>query len=341
MNEKQKQTQLRKQVLPYEHSETMRSVRQLFNTFIPFIFLWILAYKSLSISYALTFMIALVAAGFLTRIFIIFHDCCHNSFFKNRKANRILGTVTGIITLFPFKKWQHSHNVHHAGSGNLDKRGIGDIWMMTVDEYMNAGSWAKLQYRLYRNPLIMFGLGPIYAFLIQNRFNRKGAKAKEKLNTYLTNGAIAAIVGILCYTLGWQSFLMVQGTIFYIAGVMGIWLFYVQHTFEDSYFEESEDWEYVKAAVEGSSYYKLPKPLQWLTGNIGYHHVHHLSPRVPNYKLEDVHNHTKPLQHVPTITLATSLQSLRYRLWDEEEKKFVTFQAVHKKAVRKKKTHVA
>ncbi|WP_050613938.1 fatty acid desaturase [Bacillus testis] len=327
---KQKQTLLRKQVLPYEYSETSKSIKQLFNTFLPFLCLWAFAYMSLQVSYALTFIFAVLAAGFLTRIFIIFHDCCHNSFFKNRKANRILGTITGIMTLFPFKKWQHSHNVHHAGSGNLDKRGIGDIWMMTIKEYQEANIWTKLQYRLYRNPLIMFGLGPIYAFLIQNRFNRKGAKMKERWNTYLINICIVLIVAFLCYALGWQSFLLVQGTIFYVSGVAGIWLFYVQHTFEDSYFEETGDWEYVKAAVEGSSYYKLPKVLQWLTGNIGYHHVHHLSPRVPNYKLEDVHNHTVPLQHVPTITLATSLQSLKFRLWDEENKQFVTFKEMKK-----------
>lgn len=174
----------------------------------------------------------------------------------------------------------------------------------------------------------MFGLGPIYQFLIKNRFNRKGARKKERMNTYLTNLFIVALVGFFCWTLGWESFLLVQGPIFFISGSLGIWLFYVQHTFEDSYFEEDQHWEYVKAAVEGSSFYKLPKLLQWLTGNIGYHHVHHLSPRVPNYKLEEAHNSTPPLQNVPTITLATSLSSLKFRLWDEKAKKFVGFKEV-------------
>ncbi|WHY79078.1 fatty acid desaturase [Neobacillus sp. WH10] len=325
-NERQKS--LRKQVAPFEKSNTKASVWQVINTIVPFILLWFLAYKSLSISYFLTLAIAVVAAGFMVRTFIIFHDCCHHSFFKNRKANKILGTITGILTVFPYSQWAHDHSVHHATSSNLDKRGTGDIWMLTVDEYSSASFWARLGYRLYRNPFVMFILGPIYVFVIKNRFNRKGARLKERLNTYLTNVSLISLTGLLCWSIGWESFLLVEGPIFLIAGSAGIWLFYVQHTFEDSYFEEDKDWEYVKAAVEGSSYYKLPKVLQWLTGNIGYHHVHHLSPRVPNYKLEEAHNNTPPLQNVPTITLGTSFSSLKFHLWDEESKKFVRFKDV-------------
>ncbi|TXR91988.1 fatty acid desaturase [Bacillus sp. SH7-1] len=298
---------------------------QLINTVVPFIILWYLAYKSLSVSYLLALVPSLLAAGFMTRIFIIFHDCTHYSFFKSRRANRIVGTCMGVLTLFPFDQWGHEHAIHHATSGNLDKRGTGDIWTLTVDEYVAAPFRLRLAYRLYRNPFVMFGLGPIYVFLLKNRFNRKGARQKERMNTYLTNIIIVAVVAILCWAIGWQSFLLVHGTIFLIAGSVGIWLFYVQHTFEDSYFEEDKDWEYVKAAVEGSSFYKLPKILQFLTGNIGFHHVHHLSPRVPNYKLEEAHNNTLPLKNVPTITLATSLRSLRFRLWDEKSNNFVSF----------------
>ncbi|PEZ26016.1 fatty acid desaturase [Bacillus anthracis] len=301
---------------------------QLINTVVPFIVLWYLAYKSLSVSYLLALVPSLLAAGFMTRIFIIFHDCTHYSFFKSRPANRIVGTCMGVLTLFPFDQWGHEHAIHHATSGNLDKRGTGDIWTLTVDEYVAAPFRLRLAYRLYRNPFVMFGLGPIYVFLLKNRFNRKGARQKERMNTYLTNIIIVALIAILCWAIGWQSFLLVHGTIFLIAGSVGIWLFYVQHTFEDSYFEEDKDWEYVKAAVEGSSFYKLPKILQFLTGNIGFHHVHHLSPRVPNYKLEEAHNNTLPLKNVPTITLATSLQSLRFRLWDEESNNFVSFKDV-------------
>ncbi|MGM9923627.1 MAG: fatty acid desaturase [Bacillus sp. (in: firmicutes)] len=327
----QKLASLRKHVAPYENSDVSKSIKQMVNTFIPFFILWYLAYESLSVSYFLTLGICLVAAGFLVRIFIIFHDCCHGSFFKNKRANHWVGTIAGIMTMFPFKQWQHSHNVHHASSGNLDKRGIGDIWFMTVEEYAKATPMQRFAYRLYRNPIVMFGLGPIYVFLITNRFNRKGAKRKERINTYITNLGIIAVAATVCLTLGWEAYVLIQGPIFYISGILGIWLFYVQHTFEDTYFVENEEWEYVKAAVEGSSFYKLPKVLQWLTGNIGYHHVHHLSPRVPNYKLETVHNEAAPLQHVPTITLATSLQCLKFKLWDEKNDKFVTFREARKK----------
>ncbi|MES1042478.1 MULTISPECIES: fatty acid desaturase [Peribacillus] len=319
---------LRKQIAPFEQSTTKQSIWQIINTLGPFIILWYLAYISLSVSYWLALIPAVIAAGFLTRIFIIFHDCTHHSFFKNRRANRAVGTIMGVLTLFPFDQWGHEHSVHHATSGNLDKRGTGDIWTLTVDEYLAAPFKLRFAYRFYRNPIVMFGLGPIYVFLLKNRFNRKGARKKEKNNTYLTNALIVILAALLCLAVGWQSFLLVQGSIFMISGSVGIWLFYVQHTFEDSYFEENEEWEYVLAAVEGSSFYKLPKLMQFLTGNIGYHHVHHLSPRVPNYKLEMAHNNTQPLENVPTITLATSLRSLRFRLWDEESKNFIGFKDI-------------
>ncbi len=319
---------LRKQVAPYEKSEMKNSIWQVINTLGPFFLLWYLAYKSLSVSYQLTLLLGIAAAGFVIRTFIIFHDCCHHSFFKNRKANRVLGTITGILTLFPYSRWGHEHSVHHATSSNLDKRGTGDIWMMTVEEYMQASVWKRIAYRLYRNPIVMFGIGPIYLVLISNRFNRKDAKMNERLNTYLTNIGIVLVVALLISVIGLKAFLLVEVPIFLVSGSLGIWLFYVQHTFEDSYFEADEEWEYVKAAVEGSSFYKLPKVLQWVTGNIGFHHVHHLSPRVPNYKLEEAHNNSAPLQKVPTITLKTSLTSLRFRLWDEENKRFVGYKAV-------------
>ena len=318
---------LKKEVAPYEKSTTKESVWQLINTLGPFFLLWFLAYESLSVSYWLALVPIILAAGFLTRIFIIFHDCTHFSFFKSRKVNRAVGTAMGIMTLFPFDQWGHDHAVHHATSGNLDKRGTGDIWTMTVDEYRAATLKTRLAYRFYRNPFVMFILGPIYVFLLKNRFNRKNARKKERNNTYFVNLVLVVLVTLFCVTLGWLPFLLVQGSIFMISGAFGIWLFYVQHTFEDSYFEEDKEWEYVLAAVEGSSFYKLPKAIQFLTGNIGYHHVHHLSPRVPNYKLEEAHNNTKPLQNVPTISLMTSLSSIKFKLWDEERKNFVTFKA--------------
>ncbi|WP_106495851.1 fatty acid desaturase [Lentibacillus sp. Marseille-P4043] len=325
---KQKQVQLRKNVAPYEKSDMKISIMQIINTILPFFLLWYLAYQSLSVSVWLTLALSIVASGFVIRIFIIFHDCAHQSFFKNKKANRILGTITGIITLFAYEKWKRSHAIHHATSSNLDKRGTGDVWVMTVDEYVSATFWGRLAYRLYRNPIILFGLGPLYLFLLSNRFNRKGARRKERLNTYLINFAIVVIYALLIWAIGWQAFLIIQLPILFISGSLGIWLFYVQHQFEDSYFENEDEWDYVKAAVDGSSYYKLPKVMQWMTGSIGFHHVHHLSPRVPNYNLEKAHESTPPLQQATTITFASSLKSIRFRLYDEATRSFVSFKEV-------------
>jgi acyl-lipid omega-6 desaturase (Delta-12 desaturase) len=330
---------LKKEVAPYEKSTTKESVWQIINTLGPFFLLWFLAYQSLSVSYWLALVPIVIAAGFLTRIFIIFHDCTHFSFFKSRRVNRIVGTAMGVLTLFPFDQWGHDHAVHHATSGNLDKRGTGDIWTLTIDEYLAAPLKIRLAYRFYRNPFVMFVLGPIYVFLLKNRFNRKNARKKERNNTYLVNVIIVSLIALLCVTLGWQEFLLVQGSIFMVSGSIGIWLFYVQHTFEDSYFEEDKEWQYVLAAVEGSSFYKLPKIMQFLTGNIGYHHIHHLSPRVPNYKLEEAHKNSEPLQKVPTISLLTSLKSLRFKLWDEENKTFVSFRGI--KSLDKSKSRIS
>lgn len=324
----QKLAQLKKNVAPFEKSDAKSSVRQIINTIPPFFLLWFLAYQSLSVSYWLTLALAVVAAGFVVRIFIIFHDCCHGSFFKNKKANDILGTITGVITMFPYEKWKRDHSIHHATSSNLDKRGTGDVWVMTVDEYVAASFKERLAYRLYRNPLVMFGLGPLYLFFMTNRLNRKGARRKERMNLYLINVSIAVVYALLIWAIGWQAFLLVQAPILFVSGSLGIWLFYVQHTFEDSYFEDESEWDYVKAAVDGSSYYKLPKVLQWVTGNIGYHHVHHLSPRVPNYHLEKAHESTPPLQHATTITMGSSLKSIRFRLYDEKNKAFVSFKEI-------------
>jgi acyl-lipid omega-6 desaturase (Delta-12 desaturase) len=317
--------QLKKDVAPFERTNTKASIWQIINTLGPYLLLWYAAYLSLSVSYWLTLPILVVASGFLIRTFIIFHDCCHQAFFNSRKANDILGTITGVMTHVPYEQWKNSHSIHHATSSNLDKRGVGDIWMMTVNEYESASKWRQLSYRLYRHPITMFGLGPIFVFLFQYRFNRKEARRKERLNTYLTNVLLIVFYAVMCWAVGWQTFVLIQGPIFFLSGLFGIWLFYVQHTFEDSYFENEEDWSYVKAAVEGSSYYQLPKPLQWITGNIGFHHVHHLSPKVPNYNLEKAHDATPPLRHATTISLSTSLKSLKFHLWDESNKTFISF----------------
>ncbi|KJB87939.1 fatty acid desaturase [Paenibacillus sp. E194] len=320
-----KLTNLKKEVAPYEQIDMRSSIRQICNTILPLLVLWYAAYASLTVSYWLSLVFMVMASGFVIRTFIIFHDCCHQSFFKSRKANDILGTITGVITLVPYQQWKNSHSIHHATSSNLDKRGIGDMWVLTVEEYEEASWWTRLAYRVYRNPVVMLCIGPIAIFLITYRFNVKGAKRKERVNTHITNIGIVVLYALLCWAIGWQAFLMIQGPIFILSGMLGIWLFYVQHQFEETYFEHEDEWSYVKAAVEGSSYYKLPKLLQWITGNIGFHHVHHLSPKVPNYNLEKAHDASIPLQKATTITLRTSLKSLRFRLWDEERKVFVSF----------------
>lgn len=327
---------LKKGIAPYEKANVKVSVRQLLNTIPPFFLLWFLAYQSLQVSVLLAVVIAIVAAGFLVRVFIIFHDCTHNSFFSSRKANDRLGTILGIMTLFPYEKWKRDHNIHHATSGNLDKRGTGDIWIMTVNEYLQASFWQKLSYRLYRNPFVMFVLGPLYLLLVSNRKNHKGAKRKERINTHVTTLAAVIIYALVIMLIGWQAFLIIQGTILFVAALLGIWLFYVQHQFEDAYFENKDEWDYVKAAIDGSSYYQLSKPLQWLTGNIGFHHVHHLSPRVPNYYLETVHETNPSLQQVTTITLRTSLKALRFRLYDENQKTFISFRELKSQLKREK-----
>ncbi|TYP78222.1 fatty acid desaturase [Paenibacillus methanolicus] len=321
---------LRMDITAQGKPDRRKSIWQMVNTIIPFILLWAAAYLCLSVSVWITWALGIVAAGFLVRIFIIFHDCCHFSFFSSKRANAIVGTITGILTFFPYEQWKNEHAIHHATSGNLSRRGTGDIWTLTTDEYAALSFWKRLVYRLYRNPLVMFGLGPIYIFLVAYRVNRREAKRKERLNTYLTNVSIALMMAILCWTLGWQEALLVYVPILYVAGAAGIWLFYVQHQFEDTYFEHAEEWDYVSAAMQGSSYYKLPKILQWLTGNIGFHHIHHLVPQATNYRLEHIHQSHEVLRNVPAIGIRMSLQSLRYRLWDETNKRFVGFRAVRR-----------
>lgn len=323
-----KTKKLRKDVAPFAKSETRTSVMQIINTVVPLLAIWGLGYYVVQFSPWLTVLCSVIASGFVVRTFIIFHDCTHGSFFKSKKANNFVGNLTGMLTSFPYEKWKREHTIHHATSSNLDKRGIGDIDMLTVDEYLEKSKLSRLGYRLYRNPLVMFGLGPLFMVLVLNRVNRHDAKMKERMNTHMNTLIIVAICAVLIYTAGWTTFLLVHAVTLFLAGSMGIWLFYIQHTYEDSYFEYDTEWDYVKAAVEGSSYYKLPKLLQWITGNIGFHHVHHLSPRIPNYRLEDAHESVLPLQQATTITLKTSLESIRYKLYDPERKKFVSFKEV-------------
>ena len=319
-----------KEIIPFQKPNTGKGLWQLTNTIVPFLGLWCLAYLSLSVSIWITMALVILASGFFMRIFIIFHDCCHHSFFKSRKANEVVGIITGILTFFPYHQWKYEHSVHHATSGNLNQRGTGDMWTMTVNEYTESSPLQRIVYRLYRNPLVMFGLGPLHLFLNQYRFNRRGAGRKERINTHVTNFTLAGLLGILCFVLGWKGVLLVEGPILYLSGMVGIWLFYVQHQFEHTYFEKADNWNYASAALQGSSFYKLPKVLQWMTGNIGFHHVHHLGPRVPNYSLQRAHENIPVLKNTPYVSLLSGLRSLSYRLWDENNNRFVGFEEIEK-----------
>ena len=280
------------------------------------------------VSYWVTLALAVVAAAFLVRIFIFFHDCCHGSFFSSSRANTALGYITGIATFTPFHSWRRSHARHHATSGNLDRRGVGDIWTMTVEEYQAAPRRTRVAYRLYRNPLFMFGFGPAVSFLIAQRFFTKEAKRRERVSVLITNLAILAIVVLASLTIGFWTYVLIQLPVILVAGAAGIWLFYVQHQYEGVYWARGESWSLAKAALEGSSYYRLPKVLQWFTGNIGLHHIHHLRPRIPNYRLQECYDQVPAMQAVQPLTIGKSLKSLRMNLWDEEQQELVSFRSL-------------
>jgi omega-6 fatty acid desaturase (delta-12 desaturase) len=320
-----KSNQYRKLFKDYQQPDLKRSIWQIVNSFLPFMVLLVAMYFSLNISYWLTLILAIPAAGFMVRIFIISHDCGHGSFFKSKKARDIIGFITGVITFVPYKHWRHSHAIHHATSSNLDRRGLGDVWTLTVNEYLALSFWRRLEYRLYRNPFIMFTVGPLYQFLIAQRFPEKGAKKKERNSVYLTNLAIAGIIILSSLTIGIKAYIIIQLSVMFFAALGGVWLFYVQHQFEDVYWERNESWDFQAAALQGSSYYQLPAILHWFSGNIGFHHIHHLNSRIPNYYLKNCHRILTQHIEIEPITMLKSFKSLKCRLWDEKNDKLVGF----------------
>ena len=318
----------RRAVDPFQHANLRRSAWQLVNTLIPYLVLWILMYWSLFISYWLTLALSVLAAGFMVRLFVIFHDCAHGSFFASQRANSAVGIFIGILTFTAYYDWRHSHAVHHATAGDLDRRGTGDILTMTVDEYLDAPWWQRLAYRVYRFPPVLFGIGPSFLFLIVQRFPIRVVGQRERNSVLWTDLALLLIVGAAALTIGWQAYVLIQIPIMVIGGAAGVWLFYIQHQFEGVYWARHEKWDFVAAALQGSSYYKLPRILQWFSGNIGFHHIHHLSPRIPNYNLESCYNSLPLFQAVKSITLRSSLKSLKFRLWDERSRRLVGFSAI-------------
>ena len=325
---KTRKSRLMRALAPYQIPSMARSIFQIANSLIPYVALWWLAYRLLDVSYWATLGVSVLAAGFLVRLFIISHDCGHGSFFKSKKANGIVGSITGFFSFVPYYRWKREHSIHHASSGDLDNRGVGDIEMMTVAEYMALPRRKRIANRLYRNPLVMFGIGPLFIFLINHRFFPKNATHREKLSVIRTNIAMAAVVTIMAFTIGIKAFVLVQLPIIAFAATAGVWLFYVQHQYEGVYWERHEKWDFLTQALEGSSFYRLPRVLQWFSGNIGFHHIHHLSARIPNYKLERCQRELAELQGVPVLTLSRSLKSLAFRLWDEERRLMVGFARV-------------
>jgi len=322
-------------VEPYAHAERRRSWWFLLTSLPPYLMLFALMDLSLRISYLLTLALAFPAAGFLVRVYIIFHDCTHGSFLASKRGNRWLGTSLGLFTFSAFDCWQHNHAIHHATAGDLDRRGVGDVQTLTVAEY-NARPWrGRMAYRLFRNPLIMFGVGPFVALVVQPRIVPHSARPRIKRSVVATNIALVVLVGGICLLMGWRSYALVQAPIIMLGGAAGIWLFYVQHQFEDVYWEGSAAWSYPDAALHGSSYLKLPKVLQFFSGNIGFHHVHHLSARIPSYNLPRAHLENAIFHDVPTLSLTDGLRAVKLKLYDEDRRRMVSFSQARANSRRK------
>jgi omega-6 fatty acid desaturase (delta-12 desaturase) len=315
---------------PYAKPHLGRSVLDLLTSVVPYLVLFYVMYRLLDVSYLLTLAVAIPASGFLLRTYIMFHDCTHGSFLPTKRANAWLGSVLALIVYHPFANWRHAHAVHHASAGDLDRRGVGDVPVLTVAEYNAKTRKGKLVYRLYRHPLVMFGIGPLYALALYPRFIPKNARPRVRNSVLATNAALVVLIGALCWLIGWKAYVAIQLPTAWMAATAGVWLFYVQHQFEDTYWRDSDDWTYADAALRGSSYLKLPQPLQFFTGNIGLHHVHHLSARVPNYHLQRAHDSCAVFQDVPVLTLWDGLRATRLKLWDEESERLVTWKGARR-----------
>ena len=315
----------REALAPYEDPRLGRSLVDLATSVVPYLGLSVVMYLALEVSYLLVLALALPAGGFLLRTYIVFHDCAHGSFLPWKRANAWLGIALGLLVYSPFHSWRHDHAVHHATAGDLDRRGTGDVPTLTVAEYVSRPWQRRLGYRLFRNPLVMFGLGWIFALVIKPRLIPRNARPRVRRSIVRTNVALALIVAGVCWVIGWREFLLVQAPTAFIAGSAGVWLFYVQHQFEDTYWQSSDRWSYADAALRGSSYLRLPKVLQFFTGNIGLHHVHHLSARIPNYNLQRAHDENPIFHAVPTLSLWDGLRTARLKLWDERHGRLTTF----------------
>jgi omega-6 fatty acid desaturase (delta-12 desaturase) len=315
----------RDSILRHAQPRLGRSLLELCTSAVPYLALSVLSYQLLHTSPLLSLALVLPLTGFLLRTFIMFHDCTHGALLRSRRANAYVGAFLGLLVLAPFSRWRHDHAVHHATSGDLERRGVGDVPTLTVAEYWARPWRGRLAYRAFRHPIVMFGLGPIVAMMIGPRVPTRAQRPQMRRSVIRTDLAIALVAGGLCWWIGWSAFLLVWAPPALLAGAAGIWLFYVQHQFEDAYWQHSEGWDYADAALQGSSYLKLPRVLQFFTGNIGLHHVHHLNARIPNYNLQAAHDECDALHGVPELSLLDGVRAVRLKLWDEDSRKLVTF----------------
>ncbi len=318
---------LLRQLAPYRQADTARAAFELAVTAIPFALLWFLTYMAVEAGHLAGLLLALPAGGFLLRLFLIQHDCGHGSFFRSRAGNDRLGRVLGVLTLTPYEYWRRSHAAHHAGTGNLDARGLGDLDTLTVAEFHARGAFRRFLYRLYRSPFVLFGLGPAYVFLLKHRvpagMMRQGWRPWA--SAMATNAAIAAVAGGVGWLVGFGTFLLVHLPVVLVAATLGMWFFYVQHQFEGAVWERDEDWTFHHAALHGSSYYALPAVLRWFSADIGIHHVHHLASRIPFYRLNQALRDLPFLAETGKISVAQSLKCVRMVLWDEQKRRLVSF----------------
>ncbi len=313
-------------VVPFAKAKDLRAYWQIFNTIIPYLgFIFLMYYLlSIGVHYLIVLPIAIIPALFLVRVFIMFHDCTHKSFMKSKRAMNILGHIFGILVFTPFHQWQREHKEHHRTVGNIDKRGTGDVWTLTVEEYKSSKFMKRLGYRLYRNPLILFIIGPVYMFVISQRLPF-GNKTKDDWKSWIiTNLGVLAIILTVTFTVGFNYYLMIQLPIIFVASSLGVWLFFVQHQYDEVYWEESDNWDVTDAALKGSSVYRLPLILDWFTGNIGYHHIHHLNARIPNYSLRKMFKSTNEFHNSKEIKIFSSLRLAWLYLYDEKSKKLIT-----------------
>lgn len=313
----------------YAQPNLLKSWWQIINTFVPYILLWVLMVYSLNYSYWITLGLSLVAAGFLVRIFIIFHDCGHKSFFKSERLNKVVGIIAGAMVFTPFHKWHYQHLIHHRTVGNLDKRGVGDVMTWSVEEFKSSTKRKQLFYRIYRNPIVMLLIAPFFLFTVMTRLPNKELPKPINLYTHLTTAGLLIAIAILGFLIGFKTYLIIQIPVLFFATIAGVWLFYIQHQFENVLWERNEKWDYRTIAMQGSSYSKFPKILQWFSGNIGFHHIHHLSYKIPNYNLEKCMLENTIFQKEP-LTFLTSLKCIKYKLWDEEKHKIISIKdAIH------------